>query len=172
MVLDCIRSAHKESPGTRMGFASRDNPCCLQLRQGVRMQLHRLDFIQAIRKPYSERKLALCLTTHHQGCPLQPCGRSGNAARVTPSKPPPVVLDQRWVEPSSHHHRFLPALVSLGDLPLQILIQLTLLSFWGLRRWKYFALWLQAITNDYNVNQILRLPASLGFFSIRCPHSL
>lgn len=75
-----------------------------------------------------ESRLALLLTTHHQGCPLQPSVRSGNAARATPSKPRPVVLAQRWIEPSSHQHRFLPTLVPLGDLPLQILIQLTLLS--------------------------------------------
>lgn len=58
MVLDGIRSAHKESPGTCAGFARRESPCCLQLqlRQRVRMRLHRLDFIQATRKPYSERK--------------------------------------------------------------------------------------------------------------------
>ena len=162
MVLDCIRSAHKESPGTCAGFASRENPCCLQLhlQQGVRIQLHRLDFVQGIRKPYSERKWpGALLTTHYQGYPLQPSVRSGNTARVTPSKARPAVLAQCWVEPSSHQHRFLPTSVPLGDLPLQILIQLTLLSLWDLRRWKYVALWLQAVTNDYNVNQILRLPA-------------
>lgn len=81
-----------------------------------------------------ESRLALFLTTHHQGCPLQPSVRSGNAARATPSKPRPVALAPRGIEPSSHQHRFLPTSVPPGDLPLQILIQLTLLSLSDLRR--------------------------------------
>lgn len=136
------------------------------------MQWHGLDFVQGLRTPCSERKwpgafidraspglsfTALCQkqsnTFQASSCavtPSKPCP-------AKPSKPCPAALAQHGVGVGAqlHEHRFLP----LGDLPLQILIQLTLLSLWDLRRWKYFSSCLQAMTNDCNVNQNLHPPA-------------
>lgn len=111
------------------------------------MQLYRLDVVQAIRKPYSKREWPGAFSDPSLPglpfgalCKKWQCWQS-NSFQASSHSSASVLA-----EPSSHQHRFLPALVPLGDLPLQILIQLTLLCLWDLRRWRPLAFWLQAIT--------------------------
>lgn len=115
-----------------ISFASGECPSSLQLLQGARMQLRWLGLVWGTRKPSAGRKqLGACAARMPSLIARCKNQRRGDTVPTSPRGPGSALRWGRSLLPSEA----LPACVlPLGDLPLQILIQLTLLSLGDLGR--------------------------------------